>query len=263
MFVSPGEILITFNNVSIYFYGVILATAILVAILFTDFVQRKYYPQMPKEIVYDISPFLIIAGILGARIYYCCVNSSYFLNHPNEIIMIAHGGISIHGAILGGLIALIIFAKIKKLSVLKLCDMFSYGMILAQAIGRWGNFFNSEAFGMPANHFLKLYIPIEKRPPQFIDYEYFHPTFLYESVLNLIVFCLLFFVLRKRFENKSGLIFCSYLILYSLVRLFVESIRVDSVLNVFTIPIAQFVSILIIIIAIIMFGFLARKNNCR
>ena len=124
------------------------------------------------------------------------------------------------------------------------------GLILGQAIGRWGNFFNSEAFGIPTDLPWKLFIPLSKRPEIFISAEYFHPTFLYESIINLIIFFALLYLYKLKKAEKPGTIFFLYLILYSLGRLFVENLRLDSVLNLYGIPVAIFVSLLLILIGI-------------
>ena len=252
MFVSPGDIAFSVGSISVYYYGVIMAVSLFTGVLVARFVADKFYSEINPEIIYDISPHIIIGAILGARIYYCLLSYNYYAQNPFEIIKLWHGGISIHGAIIGGLIGGIIYAKKHKLPVLKLCDIFSYGLVLGQAIGRWGNFFNSEAFGSPTENFLKLYIPIYKRPLEYLQYNYFHPTFLYESILDVCIFLILFFVIRKFTKNNDGIVFFSYLILYSIVRITIEQIRVDSVLNVFGIPIAQIASILIILISTIL-----------
>lgn len=247
------------------------------------FVTSKYYPEIKPDTIFDIAPHIIIGAIIGARIYYCLLSWEYFVQNPIEIIQLWHGGISIHGAILGGLVSGIIYAKRHKLPVLKLCDIFSYGLVLGQAIGRWGNFFNSEAFGKPTASFLKLFIPISKRPLEYMQYDYFHPTFLYESILDVCIFLILFFVIRKIVNNHviarresaaeqkasteaipnafDGIIFFSYLILYSLVRILIESVRIDSVLNIFGFPIAQIVSVLFISIGIVAMFVIRLKNE--
>lgn len=250
MFVSPGEIAFSFSFISIRYYGIIMALSILVGIASALLITKKFYPELDSDVIYDISPHIIIGAIIGARLYYCFLSWGYFLRNPLEIIQLWHGGMSIHGGILGGLIAGILYAKRHKLLVLKLCDIFSYGLVLGQALGRWGNFFNSEAFGRPTESFLKLYIPIYKRPIAFMQYDYFHPTFLYESILNIGIFLLLFFVVRRYAEEKNGAIFFTYLILYSFIRLFVEQFRIDSVLNIAGIPIAQIVSLIVIFVSL-------------
>ncbi len=251
MFTSPGDIAFQVGPVSVYYYGIIMALALTFGVLVAYFITKKYYPTLDAEIIYDISPHLIIGALIGARLYYCMLSLSYYLENPIEILQIWHGGISIHGAIIGGLVAGIIYAKKHKLPILKLCDIFSYGLILGQALGRWGNFFNSEAFGRPTENFLKLYIPIYKRPLEYLQYNYFHPTFLYESILDICIFLVLFFLIRKIVKNKDGIIFFSYLILYSVARILVEQVRIDSVLNINGIPVAQIMSVLIILLSLL------------
>ena len=140
-------------------------------------------------------------------------------------------------------------------------DLFCYGLITGQILGRWGNFFNSEAFGSPTNLPWKLFIPFEARPLEYKECEFFHPTFLYESIGNLIIFLILLFVIFKFKNIKNGTIFYTYIILYSFLRIFTEHIRIDSVLHVFGIPIAQITSILLIIFAIIGLYFLYVKDK--
>lgn len=281
LLLSPGEIAFSIFSIPIYYYGLIMGASLIVGVFTANFITKKFYPMLNPEIIYDISPYIIIGAIIGARLYYCVLSYQYFIQNPLEIFEIWNGGLTIHGGILGGIIGGYLYAKKHKLPILKLCDIFSYGLCLGQALGRWGNFFNSEAFGMPTDGFLKLYIPIYKRPVEYLQYDYFHPTFLYESILDVFIFLILFFVIRKIIEKKKatslkvnlkcekapnydGIIFFSYLILYSIVRIFVEQIRIDSVLNIFGIPVAQLVSLIITFISIISIFVIRLKNeNCR
>ena len=164
---------------------------------------------------------------------------------------IRHGGISIHGAILGGLFGLTIFAIRHKISIPKLCDVSAIGLSIAQAIGRWGNFFNSEAFGYPTELPWKLYIAPQYRPIPFTENEYFHPTFLYESILDLILCGVLLVIAKNGWNKKDGNIALLYLILYSLIRIFVEHFRIDSVMYIHGFPVAMVVSVAIIFVATI------------
>lgn len=263
MFTSPNAVFFNIGNFPIYYYGVCMALALCVGVFTSVWIAKR--ENFSPDIVYDISPFVILGGILGARLYYCALNWGYYCKYPTEILQIWQGGISIHGAILGGLVAGAIYAKIHKLSILKLCDIFSYGLILAQAVGRWGNFFNSEAFGRPTDLPWKLFIPLNARPAEFIDINYFHPTFLYESIWNVFVFLILYFIIRKLIKKYApkveGLVFCAYLILYSIGRILIEGLRIDSVLNLFSIPIAQIVSVLIILLALLFGGILLKKQK--
>ena len=252
MFTSPSQILCTIWGINIYYYGVIMAIAISVGVLISDWIGAKHF-ELKKETIIDLAPYLIIFGILGARIYYCILNYDFYLRFPTEIIAIRHGGISIHGAMLGGAFGLWLFSIRHKLSFYKLCDVSVIGLSIAQAIGRWGNFFNSEAFGGPTNLPWKLYIAPQYRPIPFQDNQFFHPAFLYESILDAIIFALLIFIVKTGRLKKEGNLTLIYLILYSVVRIFVETFRIDSVNYILGIPIAIFVSISIILISSIVF----------
>lgn len=264
MFTSPGDIAFYLGAVPVYYYGIMIALALSLGVFVARTITGKFYPEIDPEVIYDISPHIIIGAMIGARLYYCLLSYNYFIKNPIEIFQIWHGGISIHGAIIGGLIMGIWYAKRHKLPVLKLCDIFSYALVLGQAVGRWGNFFNSEAFGRPTTiNFLKLYIPIYRRPIEYMQYDYFHPTFLYESILDLLIFFILFFIVRKSAKKKSGIVFFTYLILYSIARIIIEEVRIDSVLNIYGVPIAQIISCVIILISIIGLAIIKSKNTSR
>ena len=248
MFASPSQILGTVFGVHIYFYGVILAIAIAVATLTADWIGTKYF-ELKKETIIDLAPYLIIFGIIGARLYYCLMDFGFYMRFPTEIFAIRHGGISIHGAILGGLIGLVIFALRHKLSIKKLCDVSAIGLALGQAIGRWGNFFNSEAYGLPTNLPWKLYIAPQYRQIPYQDIDYYHPAFLYESILDLIIFGILLYFARTKKIKKDGNIALIYLILYSVVRIFVEYIRIDCIRYVWGVSVAIIASVGIIILS--------------
>ena len=255
IFSSPSAIAVEIGSLTIYWYGILLALAVLVSFQISlSFVKQKYSENKEEILknVYDIVFYLLIFGILGARIYYVLLNLDYYSSNPFEIIMLNHGGLSIHGCLLGGIITAIIYTKVKNLNFYKYADIFTIGLPIGQAIGRWGNFFNSEAFGRPTNSFLKVFIPQNQRPLEYIDYEYFQPTFFYEFLWNLFVFFILYFFIKKYFSNKSGIMFYSYLILYSTGRIFIEFFRTDSVMYISGISIAIWVSLLIIILASVM-----------
>lgn len=247
MFTSPFSTAFVLGGYEIKMYGVVMFFAIICAILTVNFIAKKYYREVDIDILTDFYPILIISGIICARAYYVILNIDYYILKPSEIIALWHGGISIHGAILGGVIAGILYFKKKKLSILKYADVITYGLVMGQIIGRWGNFFNSEAFGTPCNLPWKLYIAPSYRPIEYYSYSYFHPTFLYESLFCILIFLILFFGVRKVQKERDGLIFYSYFILYSIGRFIIEGIRTDSVLNIGTVPIAQIASVLLFI----------------
>lgn len=260
MFESPSQILCTIFGVNIYYYGIIMAIAISIGTLVSDWVGSRYF-GFKKETIIDLAPYLIIFGILGARIYYCALNYDFYLRFPTEIIAIRHGGISIHGAIIGGAFGLWLFARRHKLNIKKLFDTVSVGLPLAQAIGRWGNFFNSEAFGTPTNLPWKLYIAPQYRPIPYQNDLFFHPTFLYESILDIVIFVILFLMTKNNKIKKDGNLVLLYLVLYSIVRIIVESFRIDSVKYVLGQPVAIFVSVGIIILSIILFFINNRQRS--
>ena len=251
MFTSPSQILCTIFGVHIYFYGIILAIAIAVAVLTADLIGTKYF-ELKKETIIDLAPYLIIFGIIGARLYYCLMDIDFYMRFPTDILAIRHGGISIHGAIIGGLIGLIIFSFRHKFSVKKLCDVSVIGLALGQSIGRWGNFFNSEAYGMPTDLPWKLYIAPQYRQVPYQDIDFYHPAFLYESILDLIIFGILLYFAKSKKLKKDGNIALLYLILYSAIRIFVEYIRIDCVRYIYGISVAIITSVGIIILSTIL-----------
>lgn len=198
--------------------------------------------------------WVIMTGVLGARLYYVLFNFQYFSENPAQILQIWKGGLAIHGALLGGAAAYFTYIKIHKIHWLIYTDIIMPGVLLAQSLGRWGNFFNSEAFGRPTDLPWKLFIPFAKRPQGFEDFEFFHPTFLYESIWNFIGFVVLVFLARKIFKANSGhapygIILSIYLMWYSFGRFFVEGLRLDS-LYLGSFRAAQIMSVVLFIIGL-------------
>lgn len=203
--------------------------------------------------------YAILSGFLGARIYYVLFNLDYYLKYPSEIIAIWNGGLAIHGAIIGACIAILIYCKKKKMPFMKVLDICVPGLLLGQIIGRWGNFFNGEAHGgLVTRAFLeKLHLPEFIIDGMYINGNYYHPTFLYESLLNLICFVVLM-ILRRNRKIKTGMFVSIYLIWYGIVRFFVESIRTDS-LMLGSLRMAQVISIVMVIAGIVLL-IKSRKN---
>ncbi len=246
----PSSVAFSIGGFDIHYYGLIMFCAIIFAISVICFVAKKYYKDTSTDRIIDMLPVIILSAILSARIYYVFMDIGYFSKNPSEIIALWHGGMSIHGAILGGVIAGIIYCKINKINFFKYADIFSYGVVIGQAVGRFGNWFNCEAFGKPCSiPFIKLFIPAPYRPDGFENIAYYHPAFLYESLWDIAVFLILFFIIRKITGIKDGTIFFSYLILYSSGRIVIEWCRMDSVLNIGGIAVAQIVSLILIFVA--------------
>lgn len=244
-FTSPGPILVKLGPLTIRWYGFLIASAVLIGVSLSQFLAKRRHVN--PELISDLSIWLVIGAIPAARLYYVLFEWSEYAQHPERIIAIWQGGIAIHGAIIGGVTAALIFAKLKQVSFWQLADLVAPSLILGQAIGRWGNFFNSEAFGSPTNLPWKLYIPQERRPQELANFEYFHPTFLYESLWDLMVFALLMMLffrgLSGKLPLKTGTLSLVYLVTYSLGRLWIEGLRTDS-LMLGPLRIAQIVSIL-------------------
>ena len=251
MFTSPGAIAFSFMSIDVHWYGIIMALAILVGLIVVLLIRNKYYNDIKEDDVFDITFLLIISGIICARLYYVILDFKYFIKHMHLIPAIWNGGLSIHGAMFGCILIFFIYSKINKLEFLKYADLFTFGLVSGQIIGRWGNFFNSEAYGLPCDLPWAVYIPKNYRLTDFQDCAYFHPTFLYESILNTITLIILLCILQNKKERKDGLIFFTYLSIYSIVRIAVETIRIDSVLNIYeSIHIAHIASIFLMIIGL-------------
>ena len=246
-------------NYPIKYYGIILSIALFCGLFLSEYLVKIKHDEKTLQTFQDSTLLMVILGIIGARVFYVLGSLDYYLNNPKEILMLNHGGISIYGTIIFGIITLIIYSKIKKISFLKYADFYALVLPLCQSIGRFGNFFNQEAYGKPTNGFIKLFIDENHRLSQFSDIQYYHPTFLYESILDFVVFAILISIYLKSKKQKTGLIFALYLILYSLVRIFIENIRIDSVMNLNNIPIAIIISILVFIIGVFVLFLINKK----
>lgn len=228
MFASPGAILIQIGPIAIRWYGLLIASAVLIGTLLAQREARRR-GEDPEQLV-NVAVVAIIAALVGARLYYVIFNWEYYSSYPLKIVAIWEGGLAIHGGLLAGVSVGAIWAWRRHLPTLVYLDIVAPSIVLGQAIGRWGNFFNQEAFGTPTNLPWKLYIDPAHRPLHLAEYKYFHPTFLYESVWDLAVFAVLFLLLRKRLAPYPGALFLCYVGLYSLGRFFVEGLRIDSLM---------------------------------
>lgn len=231
-FTSPGPIIFQLGPVAVRWYGLLIASAVLIGVSLSQYLAAKR--RVNPELLGDLAIWLVVGAIPCARIYYVIFEWQQYVRRPEDIIAIWKGGIAIHGAMLGGAIAALIFAKIQRVSFWQLADLVAPSAILGQAIGRWGNFFNSEAFGSPTDVPWKLYIPPNSRPAGYANFEYFHPTFLYESLWNLAVFGLLltlfFRDLQGKIRLKTGALFLVYIAAYSSGRVWIEGLRTDSLM---------------------------------
>ena len=256
---SPGPIIINLGIFSLRWYGLLIAISVITGLNLTS--NLASYKGIDKNKINDLLPLLILSSLIGARIYYVLFEWRSYKYNPIETLEIWKGGIAIHGALIGSLIAIWIFCIVQKLYFWNLLDILVPSFALGQGIGRWGNFFNNEAFGLPTDLPWKIYIPINSRPIELSNFDYFHPTFLYESIWNFLIFAILITLIRRKQKNKlelpNGALSCIYLISYSFGRIWIEGLRIDPLclgaLPPFCqggIRIAQLVSIVLITIGI-------------
>ncbi len=230
---TPG---IQIGPFTLHFYGlIILAGAIAATALAAREAKRR---NIDPEYTWDMLPWLLIGGIIGARIWHILtppasmvkmgITTSYYLTHPLDALAVWKGGLGIPGAVIGGALALYLYTRKRKMSFLLWADMIAPGLALAQAIGRWGNFVNQEVYGSPSNLPWAIFIDEVHRLPEFKDVAYYHPLFLYESLYNLLLMGVLLWV-NRRFGNRlaNGDIFLIYLVGYPVARFFLEFLRLD------------------------------------
>lgn len=218
----------------IYFYGIIIMCGVLAAIWIS--IKESKRRGLDSEYIWDMVPWLLLSGIIGARVWHVLtpsksmgVGANYYFSHPVEIFNIRHGGLGISGAVIGGFVALLIYSKKKGLNFLTWTDIIAPGLALAQAIGRWGNFINQELYGPPSNLPWAIFIDPAHRLPGYENVSHFHPMFLYESLWNLFNFFLLILISRKlKTRLIPGDVFSIYLIVYPIGRFLLEFIRLDT-----------------------------------
>jgi phosphatidylglycerol:prolipoprotein diacylglycerol transferase len=199
------------------------------AIVAAYFIARRRVLKagITEKVFDDIFFWTVLVGFLSARLYYILFYFNQFQNNLSEIYKIWHGGLAIYGALIGGAVALYVLCRKYKLDFFKLTDLVVLGIPVGQAIGRLGNYFNYEAFGKPTNLPWKMFVPEKFRPIGYEGYRFFHPTFLYEIIANLIIFGLLL-VVEKKIKLRTGMLTALYILFYSTARFVIEAIRLDS-----------------------------------
>ncbi len=226
-----------FTSFHIYFYGICIMLGVIAATLLAQ-AEAKHRGYDP-EFLWDALFWVVLAGIVGARIWHILtpppsmvaegITTQWYFQHPLDMINLRNGGLGIPGAVIGGALALLVVAHRRKMSFLTWADVIAPGVALAQAIGRWGNYFNQELYGKPTNLPWKLYIDPAHRVQPYLNNDYFHPLFFYESLWNVLVMALLLWAAR-RFKDilRPGDIFLAYMILYAIGRFLLEFLRVDA-----------------------------------
>ena len=253
-----NSIFLTLGPVKIYWYSVILFLAFFLggALSIHEAKKRK----INKDFMINLYFYLIIFSLIGARLYYVLFNLDYYGKHIAEIFKVWEGGLAIHGGLIAALLVIIIYTKKYKVNTLRLLDILVVSLLLGQAIGRWGNFMNGEAYGpiTTLNNLKSLHIPNFIIQGMYIDGVYHQPTFLYESVLNFLGF-IICMIYRSLKYTKIGATTSFYLIWYGIVRFIIESMRTDS-LMLGNFKIAQIVSIIMIICGIVMLIILKKSS---
>ncbi len=252
--ISP--IAFSIGDLHIHWYGIIIATGLLLAVIYAYFSAKRFNVDNNKLI--DCVLVGVITGVIGARAYYVLFKLDYYIAHPSEIIMISNGGLAIYGGLIGGILGGCITAKILKMKIMPILDVAVLGFLIGQGIGRWGNFFNQEAFGTVTD------LPWGMVSSN-TGMEAVHPCFLYESIWCLLGFLLLHF-LSKRYQKYSGQVFYGYLVWYGFERMIVEGLRTDSLYLPFSlfgmdIRVSQVLSGVIFLVGIILLIINRKKED--
>ncbi len=215
---NPSRVAFTLFGKDIYWYGIIIALGFALAVIYA--MRRVDEFGLVQDNILDFIFVAVPAAVICARLYYCIFEWESYKDNPISVLYIWEGGIAIYGAVIGSIIAAVLFCKIKKVPLLPLMDIGALGLLIGQMIGRWGNFMNREAHGAVTDSFLKMGLVNGG------EVVYYHPTFLYESLWNLVGFVLLHFVSKKR--KFDGQVFLGYVIWYGLGRAWIEGLRTDS-----------------------------------
>jgi len=226
----PQSLLVSIGPVSIHWYGLFVVAGIVAALWLSLKICPRY--GIKKDDYFDLAFWLIISGLIGARLYDVFLQFGYYLSNPLDIFKVWQGGLAIHGALIAGFLTALIFAKKRRLPLAGLIAATVPGLALGQAIGRWGNYFNQEIFGRPTGLPWGIPIDSQNRPLNYIGAEYFHPTFLYESLgcllIAIILGCLTAYNIKRGKEKARALtIVAAYMLLYSCLRFSLEFIRTD------------------------------------
>lgn len=240
---------------SIKWYGILIATGALLGFFIASFNCK--FRDIDYDTIIDIALISLIIGVIGARAYYVIFQFNTYNGNVLDMINIRKGGLAIHGGLIFGITTAFIMSRHKKVEFLKAVDIVAPSIIIAQAMGRWGNFFNQEAHGGPVSQAFISHFPKFIQTGMYIDGTYYQPTFLYESLWDFVTFLILMFVIRKC--SKKGIVFFLYIGLYSVGRFFIEGLRTDS-LMLGPIRVAQLVSCLGVVACIGFILFSYRKE---
>lgn len=239
------RIFVSFGSLQITWYAILILTGALCAYLLCQRTMKKW--GYSSEILDDYVVPMLFIGILGARLWYVIFEWNYYSKHISEIIAIWNGGLAIHGGLIAGFIFSLLYFKKKNISFLRMFDLIMPTVLLAQAFGRWGNFMNQEAYGGVVSKSFFTHYPAFIRDQMFIDGAYRMPTFLFESVCNLLGFLFITFIFRKYCYKRRGDCGFMYMVWYGITRFVIEGMRTDS-LMIFGLRTAQLVSLALMIV---------------
>ncbi|MBB6449110.1 phosphatidylglycerol:prolipoprotein diacylglycerol transferase [Geomicrobium halophilum] len=247
--------------IQLYWYGIIIVGSAFLGLWLA--VRESERRGLPKDTFVDLVFIGFPVSVLFARLYYVLFSWEYYSANPEKIIAIWEGGLAMHGVLIGAVLTVIVFSRVRNISFWQLVDIMAPSLILAQAIGRWGNFINQEAHGGPVTReFLEsLYLPDFIISQMNINGTFYHPTFLYESIWNFGGFIVL--MLLRRVNLRRGELFLTYIIYYSIGRFFIEGLRTDSLMLTDHLRMAQVVSLLLIFIALLMIGYRRKKGHAN
>jgi len=254
-------VIIEVFSLTIRWYGVIIVSGIIISLIILKYLLKNE-EEFDFEFFLDFIILALPLGIIAARLYYVLFNLDYYLNEPLKILAINQGGLAIHGGLLMGTAVLFFLTKKRDKKFLKALDYLAPITAFAQSLGRWGNFVNQEAYGQIVSESYYNIFPEFIKNQMWIDGAYREATFLYESVLNFILFIILLFYLKSK-NNNDGEIFSLYLIFYSIFRFFIEEQRTDSLLIAGQIQVAKLISVLMIIIGSALLYYIKKISNSK
>ena len=251
--------IINLGIISIHWYSVFIFIGILIGSNLAIKEAKKHGYE--EDFIVNLLFLAVIIGIIGARVYYVIFNFDYYKDNLIEIFKVWNGGLAIHGGIIAGFITIAIICYKRKVNLLRILDYLVVGLIIAQAIGRWGNFFNGEAHGAitSLSYLESLHLPDFIIDGMYINGNYYVPTFLYESVWCFIGFIIMIILRRKKFM-KIGYLTSFYLVWYGIERFFVEGMRTDSLMFL-SLKVAQVVSLIMMIIGVVLFIYSLKKSK--
>lgn len=239
---NPEPIAYSIGFLDIYWYGIVIASAVIVGLLLiTKFAKKR---NIDVDHIYNLLFILLISSLVGGRIGHIIGEWDYYVENLNELVKIWHGGLAIQGIIIMDLFVVYIYGRIKKINFLVFTDLIVVALPLMQSIGRWGNYFNQELFGLPTNVIWGLPIEISRRPEDYINENFFHPVFLYESILMLVVFCIMLYLFHNKTSWSVGKLTLVYFIMFPIVRFSLDFIKVD-LLEIGPLLLTQWISILL------------------